>query len=326
MTAMMNETQATNCYDSSAVKIGDTFAYSLLFVVSLVGNTLIGIIVYRTKPLRKPVNFFFANMAMSDVLIPTFLFPMKLVYLYTKSWQGGDGPIGQSLCKLASFSADTSVVVSIQSLVLIAVDRFGGVVIPLRSPLISSKMCRFYILATWIIAIAVEFPNLIAFKVVENQGALQCEIKWNDTFGESSLYQAYILAKHVVFLFIPLILIAVLYFFIALRIKSHNIPRNSSFNTRRQGLKRQRNALRMFIVIVFVFAICWLPFAITRRLSSTGSSCSFRHSEHIAFFLAISNCAINPCVCFISNANYRQALRNLLSHFVASPRTYEAVV
>ena len=37
---------------------------------------------------------------------------------------------------------------SIQSLVLIAVDRFGAVVFPLRSPLISSKLCPFFILAT----------------------------------------------------------------------------------------------------------------------------------------------------------------------------------
>ena len=56
-------------------KIGLTFAYSLSFLVSLAGNTLIGVIVYRTKTLRKPINFLIVNMAMSDLLIPIFLIP-----------------------------------------------------------------------------------------------------------------------------------------------------------------------------------------------------------------------------------------------------------
>ena len=326
VTATMNGTQATNCLDPSVVKKGKTFAFCLLFVVSLVGNTLIGVIIYRTKSLRKPVNFFIANMAVSDLLIPIFLFPMKLVGLYTESWKGGDGPFGQSLCKLVHFSVDASAVVSIQSLVLIAVDRFGGVVVPLRAPLISSKKYRFYILATWIIAVAVQCPNLFALKVVEYQGGLQCYLLWNDAFGESFSYQDYILAKHIVFLFIPLILIAVLYYLIALRIKSRKVPRDYSFNARRQGLRRHRNALRMFIVIVFVFAICWLPFSVIWRLDGVKLSCSFQYFQRIAYFLAISNCAINPCICFISNANYRQALTNLLSCYAASPRAYKAVV
>ena len=77
------------------------------------------------------------------------------------------GPLGQALCKLVSFLTDVSSFVSIQSLILIAVDRFGAVVFPLRSPLISSKLCPFFILTTWIFALAVYSPYLVAFKLVE---------------------------------------------------------------------------------------------------------------------------------------------------------------
>ena len=54
----MNGTQPLSCYwNPTAEKIGLAFAYCLIFLVSLVGNTVIGIIVYRTKTLRKPINF-----------------------------------------------------------------------------------------------------------------------------------------------------------------------------------------------------------------------------------------------------------------------------
>ena len=45
------------------------------YVVSLVGNTFIGIVLYKTQTLRKPINYFIANMAMSDLLYPVFVIP-----------------------------------------------------------------------------------------------------------------------------------------------------------------------------------------------------------------------------------------------------------
>ena len=80
--------------------------------------------------LRKPINMLIANMAM---LYPTFLFP---VLLHVGSWLIG-GTLGQALCKLHVFLADCSLFVSIQSLVLIAVDRPGAVLNPLRSSLVT---------------------------------------------------------------------------------------------------------------------------------------------------------------------------------------------
>ena len=76
-----------------------------------------------------------ANMAMSDLLYPTFLFPVLLAKMHVGSWL--IGTLGQALCKLQVFLADCSVLASIESLVLIAVDRSGAVVNPLRSPLVT---------------------------------------------------------------------------------------------------------------------------------------------------------------------------------------------
>ena len=197
----MNGT-AQSCPSSSitaAEKIAFTFACCLIFVVSLTGNTVIGIIVYRAKTMRKPINFFIVNMAISDILYPIIVIPQGVQKLYIDSWLIG-GPLGQTLCKLVVFVEDVSVAVSVQSLVLIAVDRFGAVVFPLRSPLISSKLCPLFILATWIIAIASSVPELFAYKLVEFSKKLVCELHWNEVFGESSSFENYLLFYIVIFI------------------------------------------------------------------------------------------------------------------------------
>ena len=126
----MNGTQPSSCYRNlTAEKIGITVAYCLIFLVSLAGNTVIGIIVYKTKTMRRPINFLIVNMAMSDLLFPIFAFPSTMQTLYIDSWLIG-GPLGQALCKLTNYLPYVSTAVSIHSLVLIAVDRFGAVVSP----------------------------------------------------------------------------------------------------------------------------------------------------------------------------------------------------
>ena len=148
-----------SCLNFSALKIGGTVTYCLIIVVSLVANSLIVILVCKTPNLKKTINYFIANMALSDLLYPIFLIPWDLSDLHTNSFLIG-GPLGQALCKLLPFFSTVSIFVSTQNLIPIAVDRFGAVVFPLRSPLIRSKVRPFFILATWIVAVAVSSPRL----------------------------------------------------------------------------------------------------------------------------------------------------------------------
>ena len=257
----MNGTQS--CPSSStAEKIAFTCACSLIFIVSLTGNTVIGIIVYKTRTMRKPINFFIVNMAISDLLYPIILIPQAIQNIYLDSWLIG-GPLGQALCKLVVFAEDVSAIVSVLSLVLIAVDRFGAVVFPLRSPLISSKLCPFFILATWIVAIAIIVPELFAYKLVKYSRTLVCELHWNEVFGESSSFENYLLFVTVAFTFIPLVLIAIIYIIIYLKFKSQKIPGEQSANYGQQRQQRERNMLKMAIAIVLGLAGCWLPLAIS---------------------------------------------------------------
>jgi len=293
LNATVNGTQTSSCFNVAAEKIGKTFAYCVLIVVSVVGNIFIGIIVYKTKTMRKTVNFLIVNMAMSDLLFPLTLFPRIVITLYVDSWLIG-GPLGQALCRLVNFLADVSTAVSIQSMVLIAVDRFGAVVFPLRSPHFSSKQCLLCILATWIVALAINSPNLFAFNLVEYPKGLGCVWQWHEVFGESSSFENYFVAMMVTFNLIPLVLIAILYIIIYIKLKSQKIPGEQSVNAGQKRLNQERNVLKMAIAIVLGFAVCWIPYVICwfLKLKQTVDiwSCHFKYFAFVTLFIAHASC------------------------------------
>jgi len=148
LNSTLNETQASDCYSPgilTAENIEKAFPYGLIIIVSLAGNSLIGIILYKTKTMRRKINYFILNMALCDMLVAIFVLPMDLEELFVDNWLIKGGPLGQTLCKAVPFLKYLSCVVSVETLVLIAVDRFGAVVFPLRRPFITSKVCPFLI-------------------------------------------------------------------------------------------------------------------------------------------------------------------------------------
>ena len=300
-----------------AEKMGATVAYSLSLVFALVGNFLLVLIVYKTPTLRKPINLLITNMAISDLLYPTFLFPVQLAEMHVGSWFIG-GTFGQVLCKLHIFLADASSFVSIQSLVLISVDRFGAVVVPLRSRLITSKLCPFFIIATWITAMAVLSPFLVANKVVKYRERLMCVSLWMEIFGGT--FENYALAVVVVFFYIPFVLVVILYSIILMKLKMQAHPGEQSVSGEEQRTRRNRNVLKMPVAIVAVFFICLIPYFsnfVIARFSAPDSSiwfsCSFVLYVIVTRYISYTNCAINPIICLIFSSNYRQALKRLVN-------------
>ena len=93
------------------------------------------------------------NMAMSNLLFSNISVSSESGREQTDTRHIRD-PLYQTLCKIGSFLSTISGAMSIQSLILITVDRFGAVVVPIRSPLISKKHCPFFIIASWIVAVA----------------------------------------------------------------------------------------------------------------------------------------------------------------------------
>ena len=234
--------------------------------------------------------------------------------MHTNSFLIG-GQLGQALCKLVPFFVAVSYTVSIQNLILIAVDRFGAVVFPLRSPLIRSKLCPFFILATWIVAVAVSSPDLFSYELVEFPEETWCVSRWKKAFGEFSSFASFALASYILFIYIPVLLLVILYSIIVIKLKTQAHPGEQSANSQQQRDRRNRNVLQMSIAIVTVFVLCWLPYSINPLIISyqdTHFSCSFWIYYEVAFIMATTYCAINPVICFMFSSNYRKALKRLI--------------
>ena len=257
-----------------------------------------------------------ANMAMSDLLYPVFLFPVRLTDLHVGSWLIG-GTLGQALCKIYPFLAEISMVVSIQSLVLITVDRYAAVVVPLRSPLISRKVCRCLIVGTWILAVPFCWPYLFNFNLVEYQEDKWCINQWDVIFGEKSSFGIYLLSASILFFYIPFVVLMILYSIILIKLKKQAHPGEQSANAEEQRTRRNRKVLKMTVAIVVAFFICWIPFSIHivtfYFVPKNTLDCKFWVSYNVAVFMGYTYCAINPIICLTFTSNYRQALRRLVN-------------
>jgi len=134
-------------------------------------------------------------------------------------------------------------------------------------------------------------------------------------FGESSSIESYFLSRFVAFVFIPFVVIVVLYIIIFLKLKSQRSPGEQSTNAGQQRQQRERNVLKMSIAIVLGFAACFVPYTIGKSLSYFASniwSCGLKYFNTVTFLMVQVNCAINPCICFIFSRNYREGLKTLL--------------
>ena len=142
-----------------------------------------------------------------------------------------------------------------------------------------------------------------------------CDRRGKEVFGESSSYSNYLLPILMMFCFIPLVLIAILYVIIYIKLRSQKIPGEQSANAGQQRQQRERNVLKMSIAIVLGFVVCWLPLPIYWSLGffvrEIWSQCGFQYVAFFAFLMARINCAMNPCICFIFSKNYRIRLKNL---------------
>ena len=200
---------------------------------------------------------------------------------------------------------------------MITVDRFAAVVVPLRSPLISRKVCRCLIVGTWILAAAFHSPNFFTFNLVEYQEGKRCMNQWEVIFAEKSSLAIYLLSTYIFSFYIPFVVLAILYSIILIKLKKQAHPGEQSASAEEQRTRRNRNVLKMTVAIVVAFFICWIPFSIQLVTSyfvpQNTLDCKFWVSYYVALFMAYTNCAINPIICLTFSSNYRQALTRLVN-------------
>uniref|UniRef100_A0A8C0QRV2 G-protein coupled receptors family 1 profile domain-containing protein n=1 Tax=Chelonoidis abingdonii TaxID=106734 RepID=A0A8C0QRV2_CHEAB len=101
--------------------------YIIIFALALLGNSLVVYIIIRQKAMRTATNIFICSLACSDLLVTFFCIPFTLLQNVSSEWLGGP-----FVCKMVPFIQTIAVVASTLTMTCIAVERYHGIVHPLK--------------------------------------------------------------------------------------------------------------------------------------------------------------------------------------------------
>ena len=305
--------------DSNAARISKLCAYCLILLGSLCGNIFIIIIVYKRRDLRKTINYFIVNMAVSDLLFSLVEIPDKITKTVTNSWHWQfTGISGSTYCKLYIFTSSVSLFVSVQSLVWIAIDRFVAVVFPMKLGLISTKIRIIAIVSTWILAGAFYFPSFVSSGLAQYGDKTFCTlVNKQSIFPNEEAFQGYYWLYVTIYFLAPPFVITVLYSAILISLKSRSKTlRDAAQYEQENSVKKRRQAVKMAVVIVVLFYICVIPHSLLRFVNYFRPSCAFQISfTFIANFMFFLSSVVNPIICLSFVESYRRGLKNIVCYF-----------
>lgn len=234
--------------------------FSILVLINLVGNTLVCVVVLRTKSMRIPMNFLLVNLAIADMIVGLFLTP---VYILRPLIRQADSPLGDVLCKLltgGNFSWIGSAA-SVFTLVLIAFERYLSLMFPHnRKRNLTSRNAKLGILLCWLMALSSEIPPILVMRY--NAANNICIEDW------SNVQQARIYTVITFFIdfVIPFTLMAVLYGRVLCKLWNNKLCRATHVAL----LRRRKKVTMVLFIVTLLHAICLLPDTVAYFLSYSG--------------------------------------------------------
>ncbi|XP_029510682.1 cholecystokinin receptor type A [Oncorhynchus nerka] len=351
------------------------FLYSLIFLVSVLGNSLIIAVLVRNRRMRTVTNLFLLSLAASDLMLCLFCMPFTLIPNLMRDFVFGSG-----ICKVAMYFMGISVSVSTFNLVAISLERYSAICNPLTSRTWQTKSHAAKVIsATWVVSFLFMLPypissTLVPFTRVNNSTGNMCRLVWPSDVIQQSWYVSLLLLLFLV----PGIMMMTAYGLISLELyrgikfemanrkssrerqcstgsikpgdndgcylppakkkgelahlqsppstPSPNVTVNSRDNvdSNKSKLSRvcsnsstcnlmaKKRVIRMLLVIVCLFFLCWTPvFAVNawrafdRRSADkllSGAPISFIH------LLSYTSACVNPIIYCFMNKRFRQGI------------------
>lgn len=288
-------------------------AYILIFFLSIVGNSLIIVIIYRGRELRSTTNYLIANMSVSDLLATVFFMPIAILEIYNghRTWPI-DGFVGSALCKMVYFIHDVSVAVSVESLTFITIDRFCGVVHPHRRKPFVGRV-RKVVAFIWINSMLLHCPFLYTFQLTYKFNATYCEMIWPSHLDSELVNKLYFLTLIVLLFVMPLTVIVALQTLIIRKFYNQTLPRGLSGEARVRRHRRNCKVISMVLAVTVVFFACWSPIIVFSFITLFyNKRCpDFELFRFVASFIVESNKSWNFFIYFAFNNTYRRGLASV---------------
>uniref|UniRef100_A0A3P8XHG4 Neuromedin-K receptor n=1 Tax=Esox lucius TaxID=8010 RepID=A0A3P8XHG4_ESOLU len=278
-------------------------AYSLVLAVAVFGNLIVIWIVLRHKIMRTVTNYFLLNLAFSDASMAAFNTLINFIYAAHGNWY-----FGESYCKFHNFFPVTAVFASIYSMSAIAVDRYMAIIHPLK-PRLSATATKVVIVCIWALAVVLAFPLCFYSTVRTLPRRTICYVAWPRPSDDSFMY--HIIVTVLVYV-LPLVVMAITYTVVGVTLWGGKIPGEASDHYHSQ-LTAKRKVVKMMIIVVVTFALCWLPYHI--YFIATGLNKSLNRWKSIqqvylsVLWLAMSSTMYNPIIYCCLNSRFRAGFK-----------------
>ncbi|XP_030621814.1 P2Y purinoceptor 4 [Chanos chanos] len=278
-------------------------SYALVFVVGLLLNSVaLWLFLAKMRPWNTSAVYMF-HLALSDTLYVLSL-PM-LVYYYGNR---NDWPFGVAACKIVRFLFYTNLYCSILFLTCISVHRYLGICHPLRSrTLVKPRHAHLVCGLVWVTVTICLVPNLIFVTTSQRDNDTLC----HDTTSPEDFdnYVTYSSVVMVLLFGVPFLVIMVCYCLMA---RALCRPRQGLRHSQ-QGASTRKKSIKLIVIVLVVFFLCFVPFHVTRTLYYTfrvlDADCRLLNIVNFTYKitrpLASANSCIDPILYFLAGDHYR---------------------
>ncbi|XP_066981472.1 tachykinin-like peptides receptor 99D isoform X1 [Macrobrachium rosenbergii] len=276
-----------------------------MVLVATGGNLIVIWIVLADRRMRTVTNIFLVNLSVADTMVSTLNVVFNFTYMLNLHWR-----FGHVYCKISQFVSVLSICASVFTLMAISFDRYIAIMHPLR-PRMGRKATITIAVWIWVSSICVSMPTMIFFttdNIPEKDGEerVVCYGAWPDgDQGESYLEYVHTVILMVLTYILPLLSMGFTYARIGWTLWG---SRSIGEQTPRQveSIRSKRKVVKMMIVVVTIFGVCWLPYHayfILANLMPEITHTAYIQETYLAiYWLAMSNSMYNPMIyCWLNN-------------------------
>ncbi|KAH0621255.1 hypothetical protein JD844_022346 [Phrynosoma platyrhinos] len=277
--------------------------YCLVCIVSLVGNSLVVLVVTYNKGNRSVTDVYLLNLAIADLLFALTL-PIWAVF------RAHEWIFGTVMCKLTSVLKEVNFYSGILLLAFISIDRYLAIVYATRQATEKRHWVKFVCVGIWVFSLLLSLP-MIAYREVfpaPNSSQMVCyeNIRGNETTKWRVVLR--ILPQTFGFL-VPLVIMLFCY----------GVTVHRLFQTKNSQKKK---AMKVILAVVLVFLFCWLPYNISLladtllRTGVIAETCGRRSAIDAALsgteILGFSHSCMNPIIYAFIGQKFRNNFLKIL--------------
>ncbi|NXB62546.1 NK1R protein, partial [Struthidea cinerea] len=289
-------------------------AYALIVVVAVVGNVVVMWIILAHKRMRTVTNFFLVNLAFAEASMAALNTVVNFSYAVHNEWY-----FGPAYCRFHNFFPIAAVFASIYSMTAIALDRiFCRVRASVPSCGINPELWDFLLnqlLFNRNPHRSTAFPEFPRHS--QSSHGIPSAPSAFPAFPRHSqddpAFPRYHFSMTVLLYLLPLLVIGCAYAAVGRTLWASAIPGDSSDRYHEQ-VSAKRKVVKMMIIVVCTFALCWLPYHVYFTLQYLRPEWYLRRFIQQVYlavmWLAMSSTMYNPIIYCCLNDRFRLGFKH----------------